>query len=62
MPFIIIGSVVLMIATLVFGPVLLIWALNTLFPVLAIPLTWATYFAAFVIVWFVRGGVTFTRK
>ena len=31
------------------GPIALIWALNTLFPVLAIPLTIETWLAAFII-------------
>ena len=31
------------------GPIALIWALNTLFPVLAIPFTVETWLAAFII-------------
>jgi len=31
------------------GPLLMIWALNTLFPILAIPYTWQTWFAAFLL-------------
>lgn len=33
----------------VVGPIALIWALNTLFPVLAIPFTLETWLAAFVV-------------
>lgn len=33
----------------VVGPLALIWALNTLFPVLAIPFTLETWLAAFII-------------
>jgi len=33
----------------VFGPLLGIWSLNTLFPVLAIPYTWETWAAYFLI-------------
>lgn len=33
----------------VVGPIALIWALNTLFPVLAIPFTIETWLAAFII-------------
>jgi len=34
---------------IVFGPLLGIWSLNTLFPVLAIPYTWETWAAYFLI-------------
>lgn len=37
--------IVLIIAIVVFGPMITIWALNTLFPVLAIPFDFATWFA-----------------
>ena len=40
-------GVLLVIAVIVFGPIVGIWSLNTLFPVLAIPYTletWAAYF------------------
>ena len=43
----IVAIVVLVIAILVFGPLITIWSLNTLFPVLAIEYTLATWFAAF---------------
>ena len=41
----------LLLVLLVFigGPIALIWALNTLFPVLAIPFTVETWLAAFII-------------
>jgi len=49
-------KVILAIAFLIFlvviGPIITIWALNTLFPTLAIPLTWETWLAVVVI-----GGV-----
>ena len=43
--------IVLILATLIFigGPIALIWALNTLFPALAIPFTIETWLAAFII-------------
>ena len=31
------------------GPLLMIWALNTLFPLLLIPYTWQTWAAAFLL-------------
>ena len=39
----------LIIAVIVFGPLLGIWSLNTLFPMLAIPYTWQTWAAYFLI-------------
>jgi hypothetical protein len=36
-------------AIFVFGPILTIWSLNTLFPILAIPYTLETWFATFVL-------------
>lgn len=39
----------LLIAVIVFGPLLGIWSLNTLFPVLAIPYTWQTWAAFFLL-------------
>lgn len=40
-----IALIVLVIATLAFGPWVTIWALNTLFPLLAIEFNLATWFA-----------------
>jgi hypothetical protein len=42
-------GVSLIIALIVFGPLLGIWSLNTLFPMLAIPYTWQTWAAYFLI-------------
>lgn len=39
------GIIVLVLLLVVFGPLALIWSLNTLFPVLAIPYTLETWFA-----------------
>lgn len=44
----ILGITVLVMAIAV-GPLLILWALNTLFPVLAIPYTWQTWAAAFIL-------------
>jgi hypothetical protein len=44
----ILGIAILVIAVAV-GPILMIWSLNTLFPVLAIPYTWQTWAAAFIL-------------
>ena len=50
----------LLIAIIVLGPLFTIWALNTLFPALAIPYTFETWLAAIIV-----GGVfktTITKK
>ena len=39
----------LLAVVIVFGPLLGIWSLNTLFPVLAIPYTWETWAAYFLV-------------
>ena len=44
-----IGMIVLILIIVVAGPLLLIWALNTLFPVLAIPYTVWTWLAALIL-------------
>lgn len=43
------GIIVLIVALVVAGPLLTIWALNTLFPVLAIEYTIRTWLAALII-------------
>lgn len=47
MKFLLIGLITIL--ALIGVPIVLIWALNTLFPVLAIPLTLETWLAAFII-------------
>lgn len=45
------------------GPVATIWSLNTLFPVLAIPLNFETWMAAFLLGAVVSGqGLSFSKK
>lgn len=46
----------MIVSLIVIGPFLLIWALNTLVPTLAIPLTFSTWLAAFVVGVTLRGG------
>ena len=48
-PFNLTWMLLLAAAIIVGSPILLIWALNTLFPVLAIPTTFETWLAAFLI-------------
>lgn len=45
----IVALVLLLIVLLVVGPLITIWALNTLFPVLAIPYTFWTWLAMLVL-------------
>jgi hypothetical protein len=58
-------KVVLLIALIVFlivvGPLLTIWALNTLFPVLAIQYTWQTWLAVIFVGGFLRANVTLKK-
>ena len=39
---------VLIVIIIIFGPLLSIWSLNTLFPVLLIPYTWQTWLAVLI--------------
>ena len=47
---------------IVIGPIATIWALNTLFPVLAIPYTFETWVAAFIIGALLKSKVSVDRK
>ena len=49
---------VLVALLLIFGPLATIWALNTLFPVLAIEYTFSTWLATILLGMFLRGNVT----
>jgi hypothetical protein len=60
--FAILGLVVLVIFFLIFGPLLTIWALNTLFPILAIAYTWQTWAAIVLLGMWVRGLVDFRKN
>ena len=54
---------ILLFVVVVFGPLLTIWSLNTLFPVLAIPYSIETWLATAVIAGIIRGdGVSFKGK
>jgi hypothetical protein len=58
-----IAILVLVIFAVIFGPLLTIWALNILFPVLAIPYTFETWCAAVILGLFLHGdGIKITRK
>jgi hypothetical protein len=54
---------IFVVVVVVFGPLLTIWSLNALFPVLAIPYSIETWVAALIIGGIVRGdGVSFKGK
>ena len=54
---------ILLFVVVVFGPLLTIWSLNTLFPVLAIPYSPETWLATVVIAGIFRGdGISFKGK
>jgi hypothetical protein len=58
-------KIVLLIALIVFmivvGPLLTIWALNIVFPVLAIPYTFWTWLAIIILGGFLRANVTLKK-
>ena len=54
---------ILVFTVIIFGPIVTIWALNTLFPVLAIPYTIETWLATVIIGGIFRGdGLSFKGK
>jgi hypothetical protein len=54
---------IFVVVVVVFGPLLTIWSLNTLFPVLAIPYSIETWLATVVIAGIFRGdGISFKGK
>ena len=56
------GIILLVVALVILGPLLFLWALNTLFPVLAIPYTLATWFACIVVFGATRSQFKVTRS
>ena len=46
---------------IVIGPFLTIWAVNTLFPIAAIPYTWETWVAVILVGAFIRAKVSVNR-
>ena len=57
----ILGATLLIIVIAV-GPIVGIWSLNTLFPVLAIPYTWETWLAYFLLLGSITGLRFGTKK
>ncbi len=54
-------GITLLVAVIIVGPLLGIWSLNTLFPVLAIPYTWETW-AAFLLLFGSATGLRFGSR
>lgn len=54
--------ILLVIAIIIGGPIATLWSINTLFPVLAIPYTVETWFAAFILFAGVTGIGISNRK
>ena len=53
---------VLVIVFVALGPIIAIWSLNTLFPALAIPYTFWTWLAAFLLLGVARGQTEVIKK
>lgn len=47
-------AIMLVVAIFTLGPLFVVWALNTLFPILEIPYTFSTWCAVIVLAWFLR--------
>ena len=58
----IIGIILIALFMVIIAPIALIWALNTLFPVLNIPFTIETWLAAFIIPAAFKSEVSFKAK
>ena len=54
-------GITLIVIAITLGPLAGIWSLNTLFPVLAIPYTWQTWLAYFLLLGSIT-GLQFGRK
>lgn len=54
--------IIFAIAVIVFGPLASIWALNILFPVLAIPYTLNTWAASLILGGVLSGGIVSSKK
>jgi hypothetical protein len=58
----IIVGIVLIVVLVAAGPLLVIWALNTVFPALAIAYTFWTWLAVLILGTFLRANVSVKRK
>ena len=58
----VIAAIALVAFLVIIGPILTIWALNTLFPVVAIPYTIETWFAVVIIASLFKTTLTYKKK
>ena len=58
----IVVGIVLIVVLIAAGPLLVIWALNTVFPVLAIEYTFWTWLGVLILGTFLRANVSVKRK
>lgn len=61
-PFAILGVIALAAFLLALGPWLVIWAINTLFPTLAIPFNFWTWASVMILYGFINGKVIYEKK
>jgi hypothetical protein len=57
----IIVAIVVLIVVIAIGPIVTIWAVNTLFPTVAIPYTIETWFAVVILGAFLRANVSIKK-
>lgn len=57
----IVGLIVLVVLVVLVGPLLTIWAVNSLFPALAIPYTLTNWFAVIILGAFFRANVSIKK-
>ena len=58
----IVGISLLILPLVIFQPLIIIWALNSLFPLLAIPYTFWNWAAVLLLQLFLKGQVSFKSK
>ena len=58
----VIAAIALIVFLVIIGPILTIWSLNTLFPVLVIPYTIETWFAVVVVASLFKTNLTYKKK
>ena len=57
-----IAVIALIVFLVIIGPILTIWSLNTLFPVLMIPYTWQTWVAVVIVAGIFKTNLTYKKK
>jgi hypothetical protein len=55
-------TLLLSVLVIIYGPMIIIWALNTLFPVLNIPITFKTWLATYIVIITSIVSVTFNSR